>query len=171
MKSIVTPFNIVLLLLSFLYSFQAECPAIYIPDLAKRLNENTEVSPWEEIYLHIDREKYIAGEDIWFSIYTIDRKTGKLSARSAVAYVELLNPWNKPVIQTRFQLSGGRGEGNFLLPDSISSGTYTVRAYTNWMKNFLPYNCFCIDINVYNPFKGSDFWRKVDSAGSHLTKD
>jgi hypothetical protein len=166
MKSIVTPFNIVLLLLSFFTAFRLNAQLFTSPDPAMRLNENTEVSSWEEIYLQIDREKYIAGENIWFSIYTSDRKTGKLSAKSAVAYVELLNPWNKPVIQTRFQLSGGRGEGNFLLPDSISSGIYTVRAYTNWMKNFLPYNCFSFDINVYNPFKGSYFWRKVDSAVS-----
>jgi hypothetical protein len=166
MKRIVTPFNIVLLLLSLFTAFRLNAQLLTSPDLAKRLNENTEASSWEEIYLHIDRKKYIAGENIWFSIYTIDRKTGKISARSAVAYVELLNPWNKPVIQTRFQLSGGRGEGNFLLPDSISSGIYTVRAYTNWMKNFLPHNCFSFDINVYNPFKGSYFWRKVESAVS-----
>jgi hypothetical protein len=65
-----------------------------------------------------------------------------------------------PVIQTRLQLSGGRGEGNFLLPDSVSSGTYTIRAYTNWMKNFLPDNCYMHDIDIYNPFKSSVFWRK-----------
>jgi hypothetical protein len=166
MKRVITPFNIVLLLLSLFTAFRLNAQVLTSPDVVKHLNENTEASSWEETYLHIDRAKYIAGENIWFSIYTIERETGKLSARSAVAYVELLNPWNRPVIQTRFQLSGGRGEGNFLLPDSISSGTYTVRAYTNWMKDYLPDNCFSFDINVYNPFKGSYFWRKVDSAGS-----
>jgi hypothetical protein len=166
MIRIVTRLNIILLLLSLFSAFRLNAQLLTSADLAKLLDESTEVSPWEEVYLHIDRDKYIAGEDIWFSIYSIDRETGKLSARSAVAYVELLNPWNMPVIQKRLQLSGGRGEGNFLLPDSISSGTYTIRAYTNWMKNFLPDNCFMYDIDVYNPFKGSDFWRKVDSAKS-----
>lgn len=118
-------------------------------------------SPWEEIYLHIDRDKYIAGEDLWFSIYTFDTKTGKLSDRSIIAYVELLNPWNVPLIKTRLKLSGGRGEGSFLLPDSISSGTYTIRAYTNWMKNFLPDICFTEDIDIYNPFINSGFRRKA----------
>ena len=94
------------------------------------------------MYLHIDRDKYIAGEDIWFSIYTLNTETGKLSAGSVVAYAELLNPWNVPVIQKRLQLSGGRGEGNFAVPDSVSSGTYTIKAYTNSMKNFLPDELF-----------------------------
>ena len=121
-----------------------------------------------QVYLHIDRSKYIAGEDVWFSIYSIDPESGKLSSKSAIAYIELLNPWNNPLIQRRFRLSGGRGEGNFLLPDSVSSGTYTVRAYTKWMENFLPDNCFMYEINVFNPFKSSDFWRKADTAGSSV---
>jgi len=118
-----------------------------------------------QVFLHIDRDKYISGEDVWFSIYSIDRETGKLSSKSAIAYIELLNPWNVPVIQKRFQLSGGRGEGSLLLPDSISSGNYIIRAYTNWMKNFLPDHCYMHDIDICNPFKGSDFWRKDNSAG------
>jgi hypothetical protein len=166
MKRIATPFNVILLLFSSFTAFRLDAQLLTSANLRECLKENIEVSPWEEMYLHIDRDKYIAGEDIWFSIYTIDREKGKLSARSVVAYVELLNPWNRPVVQSRFQLSGGRGEGNFLLPDSISSGTYTIRGYTNWMKNFLPDNCFMYDIDVYNPFKGSDFFRKVVSADS-----
>jgi len=151
MKRISKPFNIVFLLISLLTAF--------------RLNARPLTSV-EEIYLHIDRNKYIAGEDIWFSIYTIERETEKLSDRSVIAYVELLNPWNTPVAQSRVQLSAGRGEGSFSIPDSVSSGTYTVRAYTNWMKNFLPYNCYMHNIDIYNPFKGSDFVRKVAPAGS-----
>ncbi|TFG40929.1 MAG: hypothetical protein E4H43_05035, partial [Bacteroidia bacterium] len=119
-----------------------------------------------QVYLHIDRDKYIAGEEVWFSIYSIDQETGRLSSKSVIAYAELLNPWNIPVIQGRFRLSGGRGEGIFLLPDSISSGTYTIRAYTYRMKDFLPDHCFIHDIDICNPFKGSDFRRKVTSGGS-----
>jgi len=129
---------------------------------------NTEVSPLEDMFLHIDRDIYIAGEDVWFSIYNSDTETGKLSARSIIVYTELLNPWNRPVIQKRFQLSGGRGEGNFALPDSLSSGTYTIRAYTNRMKNFLPDNCFMKDVDIYNPFRSSDFWSKTTTGSSSV---
>ncbi len=165
MKRIAGPFNIIFLLISLVGSL-LNVRLLRSAGLQERLKESIEVSPGEEMFLQIDRNKYIAGEDILFSIYTIDRETGKLSARSVVGYVELLNPWNRPVIQSRIKLSGGRGKGSFLLPDSISSGTYTIRGYTNWMKNFLPDNCFMYDIAVYNPFKGSDFFRKVISSDS-----
>ncbi len=164
MKRIGTHFNTILFLLSLVTTFRLDSQELTSVNLEAPVKEYSGVSPWEEVYLHIDREKYVAGEDIWFSIYTMDRETGKLSDRSAVAYVELLNPWNIPVLQTRFQLSNGRGNGNFLLPDSISSGTYTIRAYTNWMKNFLPDNCYMLDIEIYNTFRGSDFRRKENSV-------
>jgi hypothetical protein len=160
MQRIATQECIILLLVIFLTTFRLDSQELTSSELKANLKEYFLFPPWEEIYLQIDREKYIAGEDIWFSIYTIDRETGKLSPRSTIAYVELLNPWNMPVIQTRYQLSNGRGEGNFTLPDSLGSGTYTIRAYTNWMKNFLPDNCYMHNIDILNPFRESDFRRK-----------
>ncbi|HBZ22247.1 MAG TPA: hypothetical protein DEO60_14030 [Bacteroidales bacterium] len=118
-----------------------------------------------QVYLHIDRSKYIAGEDVWFSIYSVDPVLGKLSSKSSIAYIELINPWNRPLIQKRFQLTDGKGEGNFLLPDSISSGTYIVRAYTRWMENLLPDKCFIYEINVFNPFGERYFWLNTDGKG------
>jgi hypothetical protein len=166
MKRIATPFDIILLLVSLLSAFGLDARQLTSAYLSEQLNVYIGTSSSEKIYLHIDRDRYIAGEDIWFSIYTTDGETGKLSARSAIAYIELLNPWNMPVIQERFKLSGGKGEGNFPLPDSISSGTYTIRAYTYWMKNLLPDYCFTYDVEIYNPFKGTDFWWKTGPADS-----
>jgi hypothetical protein len=106
--------------------------------------------PREEIYVHTDRQRYIAGEDVWFKVYLIDRKTGRLSDLSKIAYFEILNEQNRPVVRKRVALSGGTGPGHVLLPDTLSSGAYTLRAYTGWMKNFLPGNCFMKEVGVYN---------------------
>lgn len=144
----------------------AEAQVITSSDLRVRLKQYLEASPREELWLHVDRSRYIAGEDIWFSIYAINRQTGRVSGQSAIAYVELLNPWNIPVIQKRFRLEGGRGEGSFLLPDSLSSGSYTIRAYTRWMKNYLPDNCYMQDVDVYNPFKNSYFQRRTSFSAT-----
>jgi hypothetical protein len=173
MKRNTALFNIIPLLLSLypagILHAQLSGPAA--------IRHTVEVTPVENMYLHIDRGKYIAGEDLWFSIYNVDREEGKLSTVSVVAYVELLNPWNVPIIQKRLQLSGGRGEGNFVVPDSASSGTYTLRAYTNIMKNFLPDECFMQDIDIYNPFRGLEFYRKtnpvisIDDAGNFPEKN
>ncbi|MBK7133652.1 MAG: hypothetical protein IPH69_12775 [Bacteroidales bacterium] len=115
----------------------------------------------EEIFIHTDKEEYISGEDIWFNIYLIDRKSFKPATSGKIAYVEILNYENKPVIQKRIMLDKGVGPGHLVLPDTLSSGTYTIRSYTNWMKNFLPYNCFIKEIKVYNAFNNKVFRSSV----------
>ncbi|TAL60331.1 MAG: hypothetical protein EPN88_16135 [Bacteroidetes bacterium] len=117
----------------------------------------------EEIFIHSDREEYIAGEDMWFNLYLIDRQSNKPSVADKIAYFELLNPENQPVIQKRILIDKGFGAGQILLPDSLSSGTYTIRAYTNWMKNFLPYNCFIKDIKIFNVLSKKAFREKIYS--------
>ena len=79
---------------------------------------------------------------LWFSVYLIDRQSAKSSGDSKIVYFEILNPDNRPVVQKRVSLEQGYGPGQVVLPDTLSSGVYTIRAYTNWMKNFLPENCF-----------------------------
>lgn len=113
--------------------------------------------PREEIYVHTDRQEYVAGEDIWLRIYLIDRLTAKPSVSGKIAYLEILNPENRPVVQKRISLEQGFGPGQLLLPDTISSGIYTLRAYTNWMKNFLPENCFSKRLVIHNALNGKNF--------------
>lgn len=113
--------------------------------------------PREEIYVHTDREEYIAGENIWFKLYLFDRQTGRLSSASSIAYFEILNSVNSPVVQLRIRLDGGLGWGMAVLSDTLGSGTYTLRAYTNSMKNFMPGNCFSKGIYVYNALHTTAF--------------
>jgi hypothetical protein len=133
-----------------------------IPDyLKERFLTYTNNVPREEIFVHNDREEYIAGEVLWFKLYLIDRQSFNPSSNSRIAYFELLNSENRPVVQKRISLDKGFGPGQIRLPDSLSSGTYTIRAYTSWMKNFLPYNCFMKDIKIYNAFSKKAFMERV----------
>ncbi|MGE5406104.1 MAG: hypothetical protein ACM3NR_00220 [Methanosarcina sp.] len=106
--------------------------------------------PREEIYMHTDREQYIAGEDFWFKVYSINRATGARSNLSSIAYIEILNAESRPIVRKRILLTDGSGPGHIVLPDSLRTGTYILRAYTNWMKNFLPGNTFVKEIGIFN---------------------
>jgi hypothetical protein len=136
-----------------------------VPDyISQRFIKYCESVPRDEIFVHTDREEYIAGEDLWFNIYLIDRQSFKPTTDSRITYFELLNPENRPVVQKRIGINQGFGPGQIVLPDSLSTGTYTIRAYTSWMKNFLPYNCFMKDIKVYNAFNTKAFKGKSGSG-------
>lgn len=132
--------------------------------LSKRFLSYCKSVPREEIFIHTDREEYISGEDLWFNIYLIDRQSFKPSLISRIAYFELLNTENKPVVQKRILTEKGVGPGQIELPDTLSSGIYTIRAYTNWMKNFLPDNCFMKDIKIYNALNSNKFREKLISG-------
>jgi hypothetical protein len=102
---------------------------------------------------------------MWFNVYLIDRKSLSPEVKSKIVYFELLNNENRPVIQKRFLSEAGIAKGQLHLPDSLSTGVYTIRAYTSWMKNFLPSNCFMKRVTIFNalsdrnskPLIASDF--------------
>ena len=106
--------------------------------------------PREEVFLHTDRNEYIAGEEIWFSTYLLDRQSGKSEGSRSIVYVEILNSENRTVGHKRVETINGSGNGEISLPDTLGTGCYTLRAYTSWMKNFLPDNCFIKKIGIYN---------------------
>jgi len=129
----------------------------FLNTLTEKFQKYCNTFPREEIYVHTDRQEYVAGEDLWFKIYLFDRQSAKLSADSKIAYFEILNSENMPVVQKRISIGQGLGQGQVVLPDTISAGKYNVRAYTNWMKNFMPDNCFSKTIIIQNALSGRTF--------------
>jgi hypothetical protein len=123
--------------------------------LARQLTTYSEQHFQEKVFAHTDKSFYVAGEIIWFSLYNTDGYLNRLSSLSKVAYVELLTQDHQPVLQAKIELEGGRGSGSFMLPFSVTSGTYLFRAYTNWMKNFSPEFFFEKPVHIINTLKNS----------------
>jgi hypothetical protein len=103
--------------------------------------------------VHTDKNFYLAGELLWFKIYNVDGALYQPVDLSKVAYVEILDKENKPVMQAKIELSKGKGNGSFYLPVSINSGNYKLRAYTNWMKNFSAAYYFEKPVTIVNTLK------------------
>src|SRR5664280_2147429 len=144
------PAILLLINLLFLQGICSQTPQDMQGYLVQKFSQYCKAVPREEIFIHCDRDEYISGENIWFNIYLIDRQSLKSSLNSRIVYFELLNTKNRPVVQKRILVDNGLGPGQIVLPDTLSSGLYTIRAYTSWMENFLPYNCFMRKIVIYN---------------------
>ena len=163
------PASLFLMHFLFLQGIIGQTPMNMADYLSRKFLNYTALVPREEIYVHSDREEYISGEDLWYNIYLIDRQSLKPSSESKVAYFELLNPESRPIVQKKIWLNEGFGPGQIILPDTLSTGTYTIRAYTSWMKNFLPYNCFTKNIKIYNAFSAKTF--KGKQKTNNIIKD
>ena len=94
---------------------------------------------WQEkVYLHFDKPYYSTGETIWFNSYLVNAVTHHPEGRSGLLYVELIDPSDQIIDTQHLKIVDGKVPGSFTLADSSSSGSYQVRAYTRWMRNFDP---------------------------------
>lgn len=114
------------------------------------------------LFIHPDRGIYIAGEDLWFSVFQLNKISEKDKNAGTIAYAELVNAGADPVIRGSFRLAGGHGQCCFRIPDTLSSGEYTLAACTKLMKNRLPEACFTQKIKIINPFGKDQFKRSIN---------
>jgi len=89
----------------------------------------------EKLYVHTDKDFYLTGEILWFKLYNVEAGLNKPINISKVAYVEVLDDANNPVLQAKIKLKNSTGNGSFYIPVTFKNGNYKLRAYTNWMKN------------------------------------
>ena len=91
---------------------------------------------YEKVYLHIDRELYAPGDDIWFKSYLVSGINNKLIPGYKNIYVQLISD-SGTVVSNKLLLSrNGTAHGDIQLPLEIGDGSYTIRAYTKYLRNF-----------------------------------
>jgi len=108
--------------------------------------------PQEKAYLHLSKPHYRLGETIWFKAYLVNGSTHLTDTKSDVLRVELIDPNGKIVAQRILSKTHNRMSGDINLDVSLNPGRYTIRAYTNWMRNFDQDYFYS---STFNVFKGN----------------
>jgi len=88
---------------------------------------------YERVYVHTDKDCYIAGEDILMKFY-VTNSHFQPSSLSKVGYVEICDT-EKPRMQVKLALDEGRGAGMIQIPADLPSGIYRLTGYTRYMRN------------------------------------
>lgn len=131
-RSLKQPF--VILFCGALFAFTLlDTPADKIPSLLQQFNQKY---PQEKVHLHVDRNYFVAGDTLHFKAYVVNAENNQLADLSKVLYVDLVNTENLGIVALRYSLTEGTASGTVAFPDSLKAGTYILRAYTNWMRNF-----------------------------------
>lgn len=87
------------------------------------------LSGQERVYVSTDKDVYVVGEDIWYSVHCIDDESGSYSNLSDVAYLQFVS--NEGVASTaKAALIRGRGCGRFRIPMTLPTGNYSIVSYT-----------------------------------------
>jgi len=126
----------------------------------------------EKVYLHTDNNYYTVGESLWYKAYSVYAYTNQLLDHSKILYVELISPESKIISRNITHLEGGLGHGDFILADSlgIKPGTYQLRAYSNWMRNYGDDFVFKKEIQIISTNKENPMESKVSDAVKTASK-
>src|ERR1700744_95463 len=109
-------------------------------DLKNRVssfNDSSKKFANDKVFIQFDKPYYAIGDTIWFKAYVLNSAYLSASEKSCFLYVDIADDNNKIIKQYKTPVSGGLSWGNISLnEDEFAGGTYIIRAYTNWMRNF-----------------------------------
>ena len=100
-------------------------------------------SPAPTVFLHTDKPLYATGDQLWLSAYVLDARThqpvaSRFSDVGEALHVELLSGTGRRVQHQWLRVTDGRTTGTFRLSDTLASGSYRLRAYTDDEKDSQP---------------------------------
>ncbi len=118
--------------------------------MVDKLLEQVQTYPEEKIYLHTDKPYYSAGDTIWFKAYLVHASLHQPMPYSRYVYVELINAQNQVVIREKVRPQDNVYCCQMALHSQIVPGAYSLRAYTNYMRNLSEDYYFRKEIQIGN---------------------
>ncbi len=100
---------------------------LYCGKLSLKQNHN------EYVYVHTDRELYIAGEYLQYKAYLLNDED-KQDLQSKFVYLAVRSE-SEVVKRATMVVDGSYTSGSIYLQDTLSTGYYELIAHTNWMRN------------------------------------
>ena len=118
---------------------------------AKRFDTQLSVFPQEKVYLHTDKPYYISGERIWFRAHVVDAASHTATYEANCVFTELFDVRDSVISRVKSGLINGAFSGFVPIPDDVPEGNYTLRAYTNTMRDLDEDYFFLKNIYIGNP--------------------
>ena len=124
---------LILILISIIYAHDAHCQATDGDVL-----HYYEKVPQEKLFVHTDKDYYVAGDTVWFRVHVADAATNKVASRSKYVYLELHDN-SDGILVNRIKIKADSDSvfANMIpLDPNLPARNYTLYAYTQWMTNF-----------------------------------
>lgn len=93
-------------------------------------------APREVAYLHLNKSTYVHGEMLGFKAYIFDKFTKELSDETQNLYCVIHRKSGQLVNKQLIRVNKGTAKGSITIDSTFTAGSYVIKAYTNWMRNF-----------------------------------
>ncbi len=141
LMKLVVRFIYILLLFAFVQMNAQDLPQNFNPEVFK-----------EKIAVHTDRQVYCVNEILHFKAYNLSSKRLRELEWSKVLYIELISYYGKPVFQAKYPFDKFGSTGSVKIPSDILTGSYYLKAYTKWMRNYSPEIYHFQLLTIINPY-------------------
>jgi len=129
-------FSILLFAASLFFVFPSQAQETLPEKIQSYFQSIQKEFPTEKVYLHLDKRTYTLGDDVWFSAYLLAGSSQIPSPLSSTLYVDIFDGSGLLLEQRKVKIEDGLGAGDFKIPRFGKTGTYQIKAYTAWMRNF-----------------------------------
>lgn len=112
-------------------------------------------APREVAYVHLNKSTYIEGEMLGFTAYMFDKVSKARSKLTSNLYCVITNNDGIVLKQKLIKVNDGVASNVFDIDSTLSTGIFTFKAYTNWMRNFDEQNHYEQTFKVINADKAN----------------
>jgi hypothetical protein len=118
---------------------------------SQKTNSDNKTTPIkEQIILQTNTDFYLSGESIFYKTICVNATNKETISLSKIAYVELINIDNNPILKHKQTIRKGISFNDFFIPTNIETGNYKIIAYTNLTQSNNEYSSK--DIFILNPY-------------------
>lgn len=134
--------------LVFVIYFFSVCFSLFATNDKTENNKPEGAILYEKVYVHVDREIYSPGDNLWYKSYLVSGINNKLIPGYKNIYIQLLSDTGKILINRLLLSVDGVANGDIYIPDDIKEGNYKIRAYTKYLENFGDESYFYKNIKI-----------------------
>ncbi len=123
----------------------------------------------EQMVCFTDRNLYLSGEEIWFSVIVLMYNNADEGGLSEVLFVELFDRSTKVIARAKYPLEGNRCSGSLQIPPEALSQAAFLRFYTQYQRNqpagefaLLPITIVNTELTLPMPDKNFSIYKNSD---------
>jgi hypothetical protein len=131
----------------------------FIIGLAQTMMRYNQDYPMERVYVHLDKQLYKPGEQIWFKAYISSTLYDNNSSLSSDLYIKVFDVFGNELAWKRYPVENNTATGVIDIPNSVEEGKYLLTAFTGWMKNMDVTDLYPVELIISK------------NAGRHLLVD
>ncbi len=146
----------------FIALFINSCPAFgevgslesWIDSVGVRMAAQLYNFPQEKMHVTTDQGRYVAGDTVWFRMFTVDAATNVPTRMSYYGYVDVTDPLGRQKCRIKIRRDSA-GVLSGYIPTDVDwpEGVYRMRAYTAFMQNAGDDYFFAKNLPLVSPYR------------------